>query len=599
MYQYHPLSDQRGPALHKSGIYVGYETVSIIRYLDPMTGDCHTDRFADCIFDEDLFPTLGGENQPLDAKSREITWQATGIHAHDPRTAETEREVQKIIDLQSLANQLPDHFSDLKTVIKSHVPARNALERVEIPKKNDGMPAPVQRPKRTRNPASQIPSTRGRPTKKDKRDLLQPVAKVPQIETGSQSRPGTSTENSVHEIPDLNFPIGETPSGDVSAHIGAGNLKDLAPIMGNLVEQVFAPDALHDEMAINYIYTGESLNRATVIVDINFATKIASIIDLDPEPNTLADCKKRSDWKDWQEAITAELLTLNKRKVFGPVCRTPPHIRPVGHRWVFVRKRDENNKVVRYKARLVAQGFTQRPGVDFEETYSPVMDGVTFRYLISMAVNMGLKMKLMDVVTAYLYGNLDSNIYMKVPEGIPVPNHDRANRGLYSVQLQKALYGLRQSGRMWYNRLSDFLHEKGYTSNKDCPCVFIRRSQDGFCIISVYVDDLNIIGTPEDIEEASSYLMSEFEMKDLGKTKFCLGLQLEHSPDGILVHQSAYTQKVLNKVRVLHTKSCDNLADMFTKSLPASTLERCVRGIGMMRLREMQGSGGETSQTRR
>ena len=88
------------------------------------------------------------------------------------------------------------------------------------------------------------------PTKKDKRDLLQPIAKVPQIEMGSQSRPGTSMENSVHEIPDLNFPIGETPSGDVSAHIGAGNLKDLAPIMGNLVEQVLAPDALHDEMAI-------------------------------------------------------------------------------------------------------------------------------------------------------------------------------------------------------------------------------------------------------------------------------------------------------------------------------------------------------------
>ena len=83
---------------------------------------------------------------------------------------------------------------------------------------------------------------------------------------------------------------------------------------------MFAPDVLHDEMAINYIYTGESLNRATVIVDINFATKIASIIDLDPEPNTLADCKKRSDWKDWQQAITAELLSLNKRKVFGPVC---------------------------------------------------------------------------------------------------------------------------------------------------------------------------------------------------------------------------------------------------------------------------------------
>ena len=104
--------------------------------------------------------------------------------------------------------------------------------------------------------------------------------------------------------------------------------------------------------------------------------------------------------------------------MFGPVSLTPPHIRPVGHKWVFVRKRNERNEVVRYKARLVAQGFTQRPGVDFEETYSPVMDGITFRYLISMAVNLDLTMKLMDVVTAYLYGNLDSDIYMKVPEGI-------------------------------------------------------------------------------------------------------------------------------------------------------------------------------------
>ena len=143
-----PQRSAMGP-LRKSGIYVGYETVSIIRYSDPMTGDCHMARFADCIFEEDLFPTLGRENQPLDDKSREITWQATGIHAHDPCTAETNRELRKIIDIHALANQLPDHFSDLKTVTKSHVPVRNALERVEIPKLTNGTPAPVKRPKRT------------------------------------------------------------------------------------------------------------------------------------------------------------------------------------------------------------------------------------------------------------------------------------------------------------------------------------------------------------------------------------------------------------------------------------------------------------------
>lgn len=129
--------------------------------------------------------------------------------------------------------------------------------------------------------------------------------------------------------------------------------------------------------------------------------------------------------------------------------------------------------MVRYKARLVAQGFTQRPGIDFDETYSPVMDGITFRFLISMAVNLNLEMQLMDVVTAYLYGSLDSEIYMKVPDGIQVP--EETKRNIYSVKLQRSLYGLKQSGRMWYNRLSEFLEGKGFIKNDDCPCVFIKK----------------------------------------------------------------------------------------------------------------------------
>jgi hypothetical protein len=86
------------------------------------------------------------------------------------------------------------------------------------------------------------------------------------------------------------------------------------------------------------------------------------------------------------------LFSLSKRQVFGPVARTPPNVTPVGFKWVFVRKRDTNNMVVRYKARLVAQGFTQRPDIDYDETYSPVMSGITFRYLISLAAGLNLKM---------------------------------------------------------------------------------------------------------------------------------------------------------------------------------------------------------------
>ena len=151
-----------------------------------------------------------------------------------------------------------------------------------------------------------------------------------------------------------------------------------------------------------------------------------------------------------------------------------------------------------------------------------------------MAANLNLKMQLMDVVTAYLYGSLDSEIYMRVPEGLKIPGPNQ-NRNMFSVRLQRSLYGLKQSGRMSFNRLSNFLLESGYTNNDDCPCVFIKKSNVGLGIISVYVNDLNIIKTARDIEEAMAYLKAEFEMKDLGKTKLCLGLQLEHLPEGVFV----------------------------------------------------------------
>jgi hypothetical protein len=203
-------------------------------------------------------------------------------------------------------------------------------------------------------------------------------------------------------------------------------------------------------------------------------------------------------------------------------------------------------EVVRYKAKLVAQDFTQRLGVNFNETYSLVMNGITFRYLISLAIQKHLSLQLMDVVTAYLYGSLDLDIYMKVPDGISIPNMN-ANRNMYCVKLIKSLYDLKQSVIMWYNQLKEFLLNKGYLNSDDCPCVFIRKFSTGFCIISVYVDDLNIIGNTNDIDEACNHLKKEFEMQDLGKTKFCLDLQIKHLQTGILVHQSAYAKKVLKK----------------------------------------------------
>jgi hypothetical protein len=166
--------------------------------------------------------------------------------------------------------------------------------------------------------------------------------------------------------------------------------------------------------------SGKIWNRDKVVTDDAFAYNLALEIineNEDHEPRSVEECKKRQDWPKWKDAIQAELDSLTKREVFGPVTRRPSGAKPVGYKWVFVRKRNEKGEITRRKARLVAQGFSQRPGIDYEETYSPVMDATTFRYLISLAIKENLDLRLMDVVIAYLYGSLDSDIYMKLPEG--------------------------------------------------------------------------------------------------------------------------------------------------------------------------------------
>ena len=118
---------------------------------------------------------------------------------------------------------------------------------------------------------------------------------------------------------------------------------------------------------------------------------------------------------------------------------------------------------------------------------------------------------------------------------------------MYSIKLTRPLYGLKQSGRMWYNCLIKYLIKDGCINNPICPCVFIKKSELGFSILTVYVDDINLFGTPKELTKAATYLKDEFEMKDLGKTKYCLGMQIEHKSNRILIHQSTYVEKILKQ----------------------------------------------------
>ncbi|XP_073120754.1 uncharacterized protein [Henckelia pumila] len=365
-----PQRTKMGPQ-RRLGIYVGYDSPSIIKYLEPTTGDIFTAQFADCHFDETKFPTLGGENM---RSPSELTWNAS-LHQFDHRTSECELEVQRIVHLQNIANKLPDEFSDVKRVTKSYLPAANSPAHIDVPKE-------------TSNDESIARLERGRPIgSKDKNPRKRKGANIMNQHIEISYSLIDNSEKFDHQIPNE------------------------VQVLDN------------EEISINYVKTGKRLNRAEIIIDNKFAYAMAFDVvneDDDLDPKSVTECRNRHDWPNWKNAIQEELNSLAKREVLGPVVQTPKGVISVGCKWVFVRKRNEKNEVTRYKARLVAQGFSQRPSIDYEETYSPVIDAITFRYLLSMAAQERLEMRLMDVVTAYLYGKLDNDIYMKIPEGFKI-----------------------------------------------------------------------------------------------------------------------------------------------------------------------------------
>jgi len=205
------------------------------------------------------------------------------------------------------------------------------------------------------------------------------------------------------------------------------NMKEPSDIIDiSVPEETDQVPEIHEnqEISINYVTNGIQWNRHEVNVDDIFAYNIALNVindNEDRDPRSIKDCRQNENWPKWKDAIEAELNSLNKGKVFGPVVRTPKGVKPIGNKWVFVRKGNESGEIAKYKARLVAQGFSQRLGIAINETYSPVVDATTFRYLISLIAHEGLNLHMMDVITAYLYGSLYNDIYMKLLEGFNLP----------------------------------------------------------------------------------------------------------------------------------------------------------------------------------
>jgi len=240
------------------------------------------------------------------------------------------------------------------------------------------------------------------------------------------------------------------------------------------------------------------------------------------EPTSYKKAIESPHVEQWQEAMDAELTAMEKLKVWEVVPR-PQEVNVISSKWVYKLKRDASGEISRYKARIVARGFTQVFGTDYLETYAPVTRLETIRLLFALAVEKDWEIRQIDVTTAYLNGDLDEEIYMEPPEGYDIPEG-------HVLLLKKALYGLKQAGRQWYKRLREAVTKFDLKPLVNDPHTYVAHKViDGVkrtLILPVYVDDLIPIGDKVLCDEFEKWIPNYFNVTIAGDASLILGIRV-------------------------------------------------------------------------
>ncbi|CDF77556.1 Retrovirus-related Gag-Pol polyprotein [Chondrus crispus] len=253
----------------------------------------------------------------------------------------------------------------------------------------------------------------------------------------------------------------------------------------------------------------------------------------------------------WQTGIDKELASQTKNQTWKLVPRSEAS-NILTSRWVFNVKQlpDANGNIVESaKARLVARGFQQVQGLDYTETYAPVIKFTTIRLLLALVAHYDLELHQMDAVTAFLNGDLDEDIYMEQPEGCV----DKSKSD-HVCKLLKALYGLKQAPCQWHTKVDDFLlGELGFETSRSDPCLYIKRIGNTIMLIALYVDDLLLAGSDiHAIKWMKGELNKRFEMKDLSEAKVCIGLEIhrDRTIKTLSLTQTKYALNVLDRFKM-------------------------------------------------
>ncbi|WVZ98058.1 hypothetical protein U9M48_043541 [Paspalum notatum var. saurae] len=242
---------------------------------------------------------------------------------------------------------------------------------------------------------------------------------------------------------------------------------------------------------------------------------------------------------NWVNAMHEELENFERNHVWDLV-ESPPNCRPIGTKWVFKNKQGENGMVVRNKARLVAQGFCQKEGIDYEETFAPVAHLEATRILLAFAASKGFKLQQMDVKSAFMNGFIEEKS-ARFPDRV--------------YKLRKALYGLKQAPRAWYARLKSFLLKSGFVMGSVDRTLFLLSRSGDTLIVRIYVDDIIFGGSSHTLVSSFAEQMNrEFEMSLMGELQFFLRLQIKQGLEGAFVHQAKYTRDIFKKFDMVDSK---------------------------------------------
>ena len=268
-----------------------------------------------------------------------------------------------------------------------------------------------------------------------------------------------------------------------------------------------------------------------------------------PVPQTYEDAVNDPVYgPKWREAIKLELSNLIRFGTWQYVKRPKDH-KVVSTKWVFLVKYNADGRVEQFKARLVARGFSQREGLDFEDTFAPVIRLESLRILFAIAATYGLVAHLLDATNAYVGSKIDKQIYMEIPQGVDRQAHEPGD----VCELLRSLYGLKQSAYLWNQKVKAFVTSTGFKQSSADPGVFIN---DRGIIIAVYVDDILVFSKdPKDMDSTKEKLKGFHPMKDSGLVNKILGIRVTWMKDGsIRLDQEFYARSILEEFGMLDSK---------------------------------------------